>query len=73
MSLREKIEREIRETGPIPFSRYMQLCLYDPELGYYSRNVEQFGKAAEDIGGHQRQPGRMPQDRPAQDRGNPAR
>jgi SAM-dependent MidA family methyltransferase len=47
MSLREKIEREIREHGPIPFSRYMQLCLYDPELGYYSRNVEQFGRAGD--------------------------
>ena len=46
-SLREKIEREIREHGPIPFSRYMQLCLYDPELGYYSRHAEQFGKAGD--------------------------
>jgi len=46
-SLREKIEREIRECGPIPFSRYMELCLYDPELGYYSRNAQQFGKAGD--------------------------
>ncbi len=45
--LRQKIEREIRERGPIPFSRYMELCLYDPELGYYSRNAEQFGKAGD--------------------------
>src|SRR5258708_38629959 len=43
--LRQKIEQEIRERGPIPFSRYMELCLYDPEHGYYSRNAEQFGKA----------------------------
>ena len=47
MSLREKIFKEIREHGPIPFSRYMELCLYDPELGYYSRNAEQFGKAGD--------------------------
>ena len=47
MTLREKIEREIRERGPIPFSGYMELCLYDPELGYYSRNVEKFGKAGD--------------------------
>src|ERR1700688_2675415 len=46
-SLRQKIEQEIRERGPIPFSRYMELCLYDPELGYYSRNAEQFGKAGD--------------------------
>jgi SAM-dependent MidA family methyltransferase len=45
--LREKIEREIRDRGPIPFSRYMDLCLYDPEFGYYSRNAEQFGKAGD--------------------------
>jgi SAM-dependent MidA family methyltransferase len=46
-SLREKIEQEIRGRGPIPFSRYMQLCLYDPDLGYYARNAEQFGKAGD--------------------------
>jgi SAM-dependent MidA family methyltransferase len=47
IALRQKIEQEIRERGPIPFSRYMELCLYDPELGYYSRNAEQFGKAGD--------------------------
>jgi SAM-dependent MidA family methyltransferase len=46
-SLRETIEAEIRERGAIPFSRYMELCLYDSELGYYSRNAEQFGKAGD--------------------------
>ena len=46
-ALREKIEQEIRARGPIPFSRYMELCLYDPELGYYSRNAAQFGKAGD--------------------------
>ncbi|MGA8270618.1 MAG: SAM-dependent methyltransferase [Candidatus Sulfotelmatobacter sp.] len=45
--LRKKIEQEICQRGPIPFSRYMELCLYDPELGYYSRNAEQFGKAGD--------------------------
>ena len=47
MTLREKIEQEIHERGPIPFSRYMEMCLYDPELGYYGRNAEQFGKAGD--------------------------
>ena len=47
MTLREKIVQEIREHGPIRFSRYMEMCLYDPELGYYSRNAEQFGKAGD--------------------------
>jgi SAM-dependent MidA family methyltransferase len=46
-ALRQKIEREIREHGSVPFSRYMELCLYDPELGYYSRNAAQFGKTGD--------------------------
>ena len=45
--LRNRIEQGIKEHGPIPFSRYMELCLYDPEYGYYSRNAEQFGKAGD--------------------------
>jgi SAM-dependent MidA family methyltransferase len=47
VSLREQIQREISNHGPIPFSRYMGLCLYDPSEGYYSRNAEQFGKAGD--------------------------
>ncbi len=46
-ALREKIEQEIRDRGPISFSRYMELCLYDAELGYYSRGAGQFGKAGD--------------------------
>src|ERR1051325_10418938 len=45
--LRRVIEQEIRQRGPIPFSRYMELCLYDPELGYYARHASQFGKAGD--------------------------
>jgi SAM-dependent MidA family methyltransferase len=47
VSLREKIEDEIRQRGPIPFSRYMEICLYDPAQGYYSTNTEHFGKAGD--------------------------
>jgi SAM-dependent MidA family methyltransferase len=47
MSLRQTIEQEIRNSGPIPFSRYMEICLYHPELGYYSRSAAQFGKAGD--------------------------
>ncbi len=46
-NLRTKIEQEIRARGPIPFSRYMDLCLYEETLGYYSRNAAQFGKAGD--------------------------
>ena len=45
--LRQRIEQEIRQHGPIPFSRYMELCLYDPQLGYYSRSAKQFGRAGD--------------------------
>jgi SAM-dependent MidA family methyltransferase len=47
VSLRQVIEEEIRRHGPIPFSRYMELCLYHPEFGYYSRAQEKFGKAGD--------------------------
>ena len=47
MTLREIIATEIRQRGPIPFSRYMELCLYHPTLGYYSRERERFGMAGD--------------------------
>ena len=31
----------------MPFSRYMEICLYEPELGYYARTREKFGKAGD--------------------------
>jgi SAM-dependent MidA family methyltransferase len=46
-SLRLVIADEVAARGPIPFSRYMDLCLYHPELGYYMRSAEQFGKAGD--------------------------
>lgn len=47
MTLRQRIAEEIAARGPISFSRYMELCLYHPELGYYMRSAEQFGKAGD--------------------------
>jgi SAM-dependent MidA family methyltransferase len=47
VSLRQFIVGEIRRDGQMLFSRYMELCLYHPELGYYSRATEQFGKAGD--------------------------
>lgn len=47
MTLRDRIADEIQRRGPIPFSRYMEMCLYEPELGYYSREREQFGKTGD--------------------------
>jgi SAM-dependent MidA family methyltransferase len=33
--LAARIRREIRDSGPMPFERFMALALYDPEAGYY--------------------------------------
>ena len=38
------VQREIKAAGgSIPFSRYMELCLYAPGLGYYSAGQRKFG------------------------------
>ena len=47
MSLRQFIVDEIRRNVAMQFARCMELCLYHPELGYYSRATEQFGKAGD--------------------------
>jgi len=45
--IKTKIESEIHDGGPIPFSRYMDICLYDPAFGYYSTGADQFGKTGD--------------------------
>ncbi|HET7561729.1 MAG TPA: SAM-dependent methyltransferase [Rhodanobacteraceae bacterium] len=42
--LADAIRGEIAATGPIPFARYMERCLYTPGLGYYSAGRLKFGK-----------------------------
>jgi SAM-dependent MidA family methyltransferase len=34
--LRQIITEEIRDKGPLTFARFMELCLYHPEYGYYA-------------------------------------
>jgi SAM-dependent MidA family methyltransferase len=42
------IRREIQAGGgAIPFSRYMELCLYSPGRGYYSAGSQKFGAAGD--------------------------
>jgi NADH dehydrogenase [ubiquinone] 1 alpha subcomplex assembly factor 7 len=36
MNLRERIAGEIRRSGPLTVARYMDLCLNDPQGGYYA-------------------------------------
>ncbi len=38
--LAQEIKREMIETGPIRFSRFMELALYAPGLGYYEKQTE---------------------------------
>lgn len=37
--LRAELSVEIRAAGPIPFARFMELCLYHPRYGYYTRGI----------------------------------
>jgi SAM-dependent MidA family methyltransferase len=50
MNMRDYIESVIRREGPIPFSRFMKLCLYGEAgspAGYYSGERQQFGKTGD--------------------------
>lgn len=35
-SIRNRIAREIDESGPMPFDRFMEVALYDPDGGYFA-------------------------------------
>jgi hypothetical protein len=52
LALGELLAQQIRdealaEGGVLPFSRYMELCLYSPGLGYYSAGLQKFGAAGD--------------------------
>lgn len=52
-----KIASEIAASGPIPFSRFMEIALYDNEHGYYRRpHVDPFGKQGDFFTASQMQP-----------------
>jgi SAM-dependent MidA family methyltransferase len=41
--LRSRIVQKIQQEGPIPFSEFMGMALYEPGLGYYSAGARKFG------------------------------
>ena len=41
------ILREIRERGPMPFARFMELALYHPRHGYYTTRARIFGRGGD--------------------------
>ena len=42
--LHQIIEEEIRQNGPITFARFMELCLYHPDCGYYASGRARRGR-----------------------------
>jgi len=41
------IRAKITLNGPIPFSEYMEMALYEPGLGYYSAGLQKFGEGGD--------------------------
>jgi SAM-dependent MidA family methyltransferase len=46
-SLSKKISDAIHERGPLTVAAFMDLALYDPELGYYARAAQRTGRAGD--------------------------
>ena len=47
--LLQLLREQIASHGPMPFSQYMERCLYAPGLGYYSAGRTKFGAAGDFI------------------------
>ncbi len=47
LRLRSAIKESIQENGPMSFNTYMQLSLYHPEHGYYTRGLDNVGKSGD--------------------------
>ncbi len=54
--LSEQISDEIRRGGPMPLTRFMELALYHPQLGYYSGDRQPFGARGDFFTNSQLQP-----------------
>ena len=50
------IRAEIQRDGPISFERFMEMALYTPGLGYYTRPQDPFGRAGDFFTAEQIQP-----------------
>jgi SAM-dependent MidA family methyltransferase len=42
-----RIRSEIADGGPVPFSRFMEMALYEPGLGYYSAGLHKLGRSGD--------------------------
>ena len=45
--LSDRIHKKIDQEGPISFSQYMEMALYEPGLGYYSAGLQKFGEGGD--------------------------
>lgn len=52
----ELLAAEIRASGPLPFSRFMDVALYHPEHGYYRKPRDPFGTEGDFFTAEQMQP-----------------
>ena len=41
------LQQEIRTRGPLPFARFMELCLCHPQFGYYNTDRPKLGKSGD--------------------------
>lgn len=47
LTLHEKILSKISQRGDLPFPQFLELALYDPEMGYYARSDSQVGRSGD--------------------------
>ncbi len=48
-SLCGRIREELGDDGMMPFSRFMEMALYEPGLGYYSAGLHKLGESGDFI------------------------
>ncbi len=46
-TLHQKIIQRIKKDGPITFKSFMEMALYEPELGYYTSQNTKIGRAGD--------------------------
>lgn len=54
--LADLIREQIQHNGPLAFRRFMEMALYQPEHGYYTRRRDPFGRAGDFYTAEQLQP-----------------
>src|SRR3990170_165248 len=45
--LEQKIIEKIKKEGPITFETFMEMALYEPDLGYYASEKTEIGKSGD--------------------------